>query len=56
MKAVKLKLGTRMHSGLIIVYTRIKVKGLDRFYNFPLMKKIVTLFSRTERVQTWTVG
>ena len=31
------------------------VTSLDRFYNFPLMKNFVT-FSRTVRVQTWTVG
>ena len=45
MKAIKLKFGVHLDSGLFIMYTRsqgpitLGVTPLDRFYNFPLMTK-----------------
>ena len=50
MKAVNMKLGTHMDSGLLYHVYRNQGQGvtsLDRFYNLPLMKNIVALFSRT---------
>ena len=70
MKALKLKLGTRMDSGLLYcVYQNqaqgpitLGVSSLDRFYKFPLTKNFCHFFlknckgNKVETWYTWRVG
>ena len=67
MKAVKLKLGAHMGNGLMYcVYQNqalyqdqgpitLSVASLDKFYNLPLTKNFITLFSRTVRVTKFSL-
>ena len=64
MEALKLKHGTHMESGLLYrVYQNqdresitLGVASFDRFYKFPLIKKIVALFSGTVKVRKLKLG
>ena len=62
MKALKLKLGTHMNSGLLYYAYQnqgqgpitLGVTSLDRFYKYPLMKIFChTLLKNCNKVETW---